>query len=162
MTSDLKVILAIDPGTRCGYVIGGAVWRSADTWNLKPNRHEGGGMRFLRLRRYLSEIFATTATRPDLVVYEEVRRHLGTDAAHIYGGIVAVISGVCEEHDCPYMGVPVGTIKRFATGKGNASKDAMLSAVRERWPETGVINDHEADALALWHFAWAKSAVQEV
>ena len=26
----------------------------------------------------------------------------------------------CEEHELPYQGVPVGTIKRYATGKGNA------------------------------------------
>jgi len=31
-----------------------------------------------------------------------------------------------------YQGVPVGTIKRHITGKGNADKAAVLSAVRER------------------------------
>ena len=32
----------------------------------------------------------------------------------------------------PYKGVPVGTIKRHAAGKGNADKAAMVAAVRAR------------------------------
>jgi Holliday junction resolvasome RuvABC endonuclease subunit len=47
--------------------------------------------------------------------------------------------------------VPVGTIKRFITGKGNASKDQVIAAVQAHGhkPE----DDNEADALALLYFA---------
>ncbi len=138
-------ILAIDPGTHCGYALSPF---ESGTWNLAGGRHEGGGMRFVKLRRFLTEI-----TWVDLVVYEEVRRHLGTDAAHIYGGIVAIISEHCEHNKIPYQGVPVGTIKKFATGKGNANKEAMLAAARARWPEVDIKDDNQADALFLW--AWA-------
>ena len=141
-------ILAIDPGTKCGFALGPY---ESGVWNLSPGRHEGGGMRFLRLRAYLAE----AAKDVNLVVYEEVRRHLGTDAAHIYGGIVAIISEHCEEYSIPYKGVPVGTIKKSATGKGNANKEAMLAAAREKWPEVNIVDDNQADALFL--LAWAKN-----
>jgi Holliday junction resolvasome RuvABC endonuclease subunit len=117
---------------------------ASGVWNLKPSRHEGGGMRFVRLRRYLCELLDANAGEV-LLGYEEVRRHAGTDAAHIYGGIVAVVQSVCEERTIPYQGVPVGTIKRLATGKGNADKTAMVAAAVVRfWPVT---DDNEADAL---------------
>ena len=46
---------------------------------------------------------------------------------------------------------PVGTIKRFATGKGNADKTAMIAAIRARgFPPA---DDNEADAIAL--LLWA-------
>ena len=47
---------------------------------------------------------------------------LGTDAAHVYGGFLATLTSWCEQRAIAYQGVPVGTIKRFITGKGNADK----------------------------------------
>ena len=142
-------ILAIDPGTHCGWAI---TPLESGVWDLSPHRHEGGGMRFFRLRNYLAKVCGGV----DLVVYEEVRRHLGTDAAHIYGGIVAIIQEHCETHapKIPYQGIPVGTIKRFATGKGNSNKEAMVAAARELWPQLNIKDDDQADALFLW--AWAQ------
>ena len=49
------------------------------------------------------------------------------------------------------QGVPVGTIKRFIAGKGNADKAAVIAAVRQRgfYPA----DDNEADAIAI--LLWA-------
>ena len=140
-------ILAIDPGSHCGYALG--LFESG-VWDLSSRRHEGGGMRFLRLRNYLIK----ACEGVDLVVYEEVRGHRGTDAAHIYGGIIAIISEHCELKEIPYSGVPVGTIKKYATGLGNANKEAMVKAARERWPDINMVDDNQADALHL--LAWAQ------
>ncbi len=139
-------ILAIDPGTKCGYAMSST---ESGVWNLSPRRHEGGGMRFFRLRNYL----VSACEGADLVVYEEVRGHKGTDAAHIYGGIVAIIQEHCEMHSIPYSGIPVGTIKKFATGKGNSDKVTMLATARKAWPLTPIVDDNQADAL--WLLAWA-------
>jgi len=85
------------------------------------------------------------------VWFEEVRRHAGTDAAHVFGGFLATLSTWCEQRSVPYQGVPVGTLKRFATGKGNAGKEAVIAAVRARGFTPA--DDNEADALAL--LLWA-------
>lgn len=140
-------ILAIDPGTHCGYALSPF---ESGVWDLSVKRHEGGGMRFVKLRNFL--IKATVGL--DMVVYEEVRGHKGVDAAQVYGGIVAVISEFCEVNQFPYQGVPVGTIKKFATGKGNSNKEVMLAAARAKWPEVKIVDDNQADAL--WILAWAK------
>ena len=59
-----------------------------------------------------------------------------------------------ELRGVPYEGVPVGTIKRHATGKGNAPKQAMIDAARAKGfsPE----DDNEADAIAI--LLWAIDA----
>ena len=104
-------------------------------------------MRFLNLKKMLSDIHGQTPIR--FVGYEEVRAHKGVDAAHIYGGIVATIQTWCEENGgIPYKGVPVGTIKKFATGNGAASKASMMAAVEDRWGVEHLIDDNEADAIA--------------
>ena len=77
--------------------------------------------------------------------------HAGTDAAHIYGGLMATLTSWAEVRGIPYEGVPVGTIKRHATGKGNAPKEAMIAAARARGFSPA--DDNEADAIAILHWA---------
>lgn len=147
-----KSILAIDPGTRCGWALAhdGKVIVSG-TWNLKENRFAGAGMRFLRLEALLNELAQSVI--PQLVVFEEVRRHMGVDAAHIYGGIVGMLTAWCERRKIPYQGIPVQHIKKFATQKGNAKKDAMIAAANAKWPEAQITDDNEADARWIAAFA---------
>lgn len=103
-------------------------------------------MRYLRFRRWLTELKAAAGGIAE-VHFEEVRRHAGVDAAHAYGGFLATLTAWCEHHEIPYSGVPVGTIKKHATGRGNADKTAMVAAMRALGFEPA--DDNEADALAL-------------
>ena len=147
-------ILALDLGTTTGWALRGSDGHiTSGSESFRPQRFEGGGMRFLRFRRWLTEI-KQSCDRIDCLHFEEVRRHVSTDAAHVYGGFLATLTAWCEHHQIPYQGVPVGTIKKHATGKGNANKDAMLAAVRG-WGYAPV-DDNEADALALLHWAIAQ------
>jgi Holliday junction resolvasome RuvABC endonuclease subunit len=148
--TNLKV-LALDLGTQTGWALAtrdGGI--TSGTESFKPQRFEGGGMRYLRFKRWLTEI-KQCADAIDLVVFEEVRRHAGVDAAHAYGGFLATLTAWCEHHQIPYKGVPVGTIKKHATGKGNASKDDMIAAAVKRG--FAPVDDNEADALALLYWA---------
>ena len=83
--------------------------------------------------------------------FEEVRRHAGTDAAHVYGGLMATLTAWAELRGVPYQGAPVGTVKIHATGKGNAPKEAMIAAARARGFNPS--DDNEADVLAI--LVWA-------
>jgi Holliday junction resolvasome RuvABC endonuclease subunit len=85
----------------------------------------------------------------DAMYFEEVRRHLGVDAAHAYGGFLGQLTAWCEQHAIPYEAIPVGTIKRHATGQGNASKQQVIDAMRKLGHAP--VDDNESDALALLH-----------
>jgi Holliday junction resolvasome RuvABC endonuclease subunit len=144
-------VLAIDLGTTTGWALRARDQQIAHGFiSLKPQRFEGGGMRFLRFKRWLCEL-KDMATDIHTVYFEEVRRHAGVDAAHVYGGLMATLTSWCEHHKVPYQGVPVGTIKKHATGKGNASKDDVIAAMRALGHP--VADDNEADALAILHWA---------
>ena len=86
-------------------------------------------MRYLRFKHWLTEM-KQCADGIDAVFMEEVRRHAGwmrrtpmVASSHTHRMVRT------SQH--PYQGVPVGTIKKHATGKGNASKDEMIASVRE-------------------------------
>ena len=146
-----QTLLALDLGTTTGWALhAGDGSITSGSASFKTQRFEGGGMRFLRFKRWLTEI-KQSADGIDAVYFEEVRRHLGVDAAHAYGGFMAHLTAWCEHHQIPYQGVPVGTIKKHATGKGNASKDEMLTAARNLGHAPA--DDNEADALALLAYA---------
>lgn len=143
-------VLAFDLGSTAGWACRtrtGAVLHG--TWTNKASRFDGGGVRYLRWQAWLAELPATLAI--DRVVYEEVRNHKGVTAAHVYGGLMAGLTSWCEQQHIPYEGVPVQTIKKHATGAGNAGKDAVKAAVT-RMGHT-FADDNEADALALLDFA---------
>jgi crossover junction endodeoxyribonuclease RuvC len=45
--------------------------------------------------------------------------------------------------------IPPATVKTYATGKGNAAKDAVMAAAIRRYPETDIPGNDIADAVVL-------------
>lgn len=147
-------VLALDLGTKTGFAYRHENGRIVSgVWNFTPRRFDGGGMRYLKFQHTLAALWIGIAY--SAVYYEEVRNHKGVDAAHVYGGLLGILTSYLEQKEIPYEGVPVGQIKKFWTGKGNADKAAMIGFARQRGfdPE----DDNEADALALLHFKDARA-----
>jgi Holliday junction resolvasome RuvABC endonuclease subunit len=144
-------ILALDLGTVTGWALqqrDGT--KTSGTQSFKPQRYEGGGMRYLRFKRWLNE-FLAQGWELTAVYFEEVRRHRGVDASHVYGGFLAHLTAWCESNRIAYQGVPVGTIKRHATGSGAAKKEAVMAAMQAKGHDPS--DDNEADALAILYWA---------
>ncbi len=150
----MDAILAFDLGTQTGWALltEGRVFSGSESFHT--SRFSGGGMRFLRFRHFLDSLKQKADIKA--VYFEEVRRHLGVDAAHIYGGFLAHLTAWCEDHEIPYQGVGVGTIKRHATGKGNASKEEIITAIKVKG--FNPVDDNEADSLAL--LLWAQDNME--
>lgn len=143
----MAALLTLDLGTTTGFCVGARAGALASgVGNFKPGRFDGGGMRFVRFRKWLDEL--QEAYPISQVAFEEVRRHAGTDAAHVYGGLMATLTAWCEDAHIPYEGVPVGTIKRAFAGNGNASKERMIAEAVKRG--FAPVDDNEADAIGIW------------
>ncbi len=148
-----RTMLALDLGTSTGWAL-----RTADglitsgTLSLRPGRFDGGGMRYLRFSGWLGELDRLSGPVA-AIWFEEVRRHAATDAAHVYGGLMATLTAWAELRGVPYQGVPVGTWKRRLCGKGNASKGEVIEAVIANGFSPA--SSDEADALAILHWAVA-------
>jgi hypothetical protein len=146
-----NAVLALDLGQTTGWAA-----RARDgtithgTAQFRPGRFEGGGMIYLRFRAWLQEV-DESAGGIGAVYFEEVRFHRGVTAAQVHGGYLAHLTAWAEASRIPYRGVPVATIKRHVTGRGNADKDAVIAAVRALGFDPA--DDNEADALALLDWA---------
>lgn len=145
------MLLALDLGTKTGWATASDGGINSGMQAFVNDRFSGGGMRYLKFEKWLNEI-----PKPTQVVFEEVRRHRGTDAAHVYGGLMAVLTKWCESNNIPYAGVPVGTIKKHWTGKGNAGKNLMITEGHKRGFKT--TDDNEMDAIALLHY-WLEEGI---
>lgn len=151
-------ILALDLGTNTGWasvINDGRVFSGVQSF--KPGRFDSSGMRYLRFEKWLNEIFESLGNI-DLIYYEEVRRHMGVDAAHIYGGLLSHLQAWATKKEIPYSGIPVGTIKKHATGKGNASKDEM-KAYASKLMGRAINDDNEADAIAILNCGKAQKLI---
>lgn len=150
-------ILALDLGTKMGWALlmaDGTIM--SGTYPLTSANKDGAGMVFLRFKRWLDGMRKYIGADSS-ICYEAVKRHVGTDAAHMFGGYFAVLSSWCELQKVPYEGVGVAEVKKHATGNGRASKEDMLAAMKLKGhkPE----DDNEADALAILYLAMELAGV---
>ena len=127
--------------------------------------------RLMRLRTIVREVdrwalmLDSADTRADLVVIEAPSlgqaRQGGTLDRH---GLWWLILDRLYTLDIPVVAVTPAARAKYATGKGNAAKDAVLLAVARRWPQAPVTNNNEADAVVLAAMGadWLGSPVGDV
>lgn len=145
-------VMALDLGTQCGWAVvtrDGAFRSGSDRFD--PKRCGGPGKRWLAFREFLTAR-AREAGGIQAVYYEDVKAHgPGVQAAHVYGGFLAILESWCAANNLPLYGVGVGTIKKHATGRGNATKPDMIFAAEALG--VAVTDDNQADAVALLAYA---------
>lgn len=84
----------------------------------------------------------------DLVVIEGYSFASRNSRAHAAGELGGVIRLALHEAGVPFVEVPPSTLKKYATGHGNAGKGEVLAAAIRRLGYEGH-DDNEADALWL-------------
>ena len=139
-------ILSLDLGTTTGWAIYDDIGKiTSGSVSFKDTPFDSKSSRYTKFRKFLNEI--QKEHHIDQIIYEVVRRHMGTLAGQIYGGFMATLQTFGDDYEIEYLGFPVQTIKKFITGKGNAGKDEVIAAVKDKghWPK----DDNEADAIAL-------------
>jgi Holliday junction resolvasome RuvABC endonuclease subunit len=141
----MKTVLALDLGTKMGWALsrcggfGESVTHGVE--NLQPFPKGPRAHRFAAFQEWLEP------TPADVIVYEDIKRHAGTAAAHMWGAWEGILLAHCIRNGIPAHVLGVGEIKKHATGKGNAPKNDVIAAMQARGfsPE----DDNDADALAL-------------
>lgn len=104
-----------------------------------------------RLDYLLAEIRACWMGATDLVVIEGLPLYAGKGNTTV---LLAELHGLVKhrlwEAGVPYVIVAPQARAKYATGKGNAGKDEVMLAVARRYANlVSIINNNEADALAL-------------
>ena len=137
-------LFALDLGTACGFAIFKDGKFISGTRKLGTYKKKFGA-RFHEFRTWLLNIIAKHNI--EAVYFERVFGHKGVEAAHCYGGFLYMLASVCFQQNIPCISFSVQAIKKFMTGKGNATKDEIIAAVKRKGftPAT----DDEADAIAI-------------
>ena len=135
-------ILALDVATTTGWCANGLIYGDQKF----TDQH-----RPAKLKAYsdwVREIIAQT--EPDLVGYE-VPVLRGGPANELLLGMAGITQATA--YDCGCAVAPACrpmTLKKYWTGTGKADKDLMIATCRARGYEPA--SDHQADAIALWHY----------
>lgn len=145
---DLNIV-ALDLATKTGWacLIEGKVSSGVQVFDLK--RGESPGMRFLRLRAWLDEMIVLSG-KLDVVVFEQAH-HRGGAATQLCVGMATEVLAWAAKIGAETMPVHTGTLKKFATGKGNAGKPEMIDAAKRMGYSPA--DDNEADACCLLEYA---------
>ena len=153
--SGSDVIIGLDLGTKCGWAVLHKKKRIASgRWILhRPNTHRA--LRWLAFEKELSQI--VWEYEPEVIAYERVRRHVGTGAAHVYGGFLASLDRLGFSWDNKNSSIGLGleltpleisTWRKAACGRGNVSKLEVMNWAKKRFRYTAKTDD-EAEALAV-------------
>lgn len=86
----------------------------------------------------------------DLVVLEGPSYASSGTAVYTLGWLWGAVFDFCSDmHGIETLVVAPSLRAKYATGKGNAAKDAVLTSVIRRWPDVPVDGNDQADALIL-------------
>ena len=132
---------------------------------LSVSGHAGADDPYRRLHELkyeLARVFSLYPPRPDLVVVEDYSLGMfggGVLSKIRLGEIGGVVRTWLFEHDYRMAFVPPSSLKRFATGNGNADKYRMQTRAIELGAR-GNVNDDEADAFHLRRMGRAANGLE--
>jgi hypothetical protein len=166
-------ILALDLGTKTGWALADDDLISSGTWVLatrgeiakqaKEGKDRCCDRRFKLLQALIRDQFPLGA-----IYFEDVEFSTFTYQTQLWAGFRTVVSLMYPNRVPKVVAVPVGTLKKFATGKGNASKEMMAQSLQRydsgrfilsltatdsagKWGKR--MDDNEVDALHLLRYA---------
>lgn len=121
---------------------------AANTIETKPAA--GYAATNARLGALREEVLAEVRWRnPALVVMEGPALSRNNGRAHDRAGLWWMVYDALTTGGYRLSVVGPNTRAKYATGKGNASKDAVLLAAARRYPSAPISNNNEADAIVL-------------
>ena len=121
-----------------------------DSVGGKGHRDASWFDRWRRVEDLAGRVIGVFGGCADLVVIEApslAQRNAGS--AHDRAGLWWSLFGRLARAEVPVLPVPPAVRAKYATGKGNAPKDAVMLAVARRYPQAPVATNDHADAVAL-------------
>jgi Holliday junction resolvasome RuvABC endonuclease subunit len=144
--------LCLDLASQTGWcvIINGDV-KASGTQSFHKKRGESNGIMFLRLHKWLADMLLLCDGKVDVCAYEQAHFR-GGPATEICVGMQTHVQSWCASHSIESAPVPTQTLKKHATGKGTADKDAMIKKATEILGHAPA-DDNEADAVCIGMWA---------
>jgi Holliday junction resolvasome RuvABC endonuclease subunit len=154
LPTDIRA-LGLDMATKTGWASldGGVVscgrinFTPKPATKTRPKEHEG--KRLLDFEKWLHGTLK--ALQPSVIYYEEAVTNKPNTARVLYG-FRAVMMTRAAHFNIKVVGCHIGTVKKYATGKGNALKPAMVAEAKRLFPQLDILDDNVADALHVLRY----------
>ena len=158
-------ILALDLGTCTGWAINDDGVIRSGMEDFTPKKGDHIGQRYLDFHSWIDEMLDSYELD---YVYYEMPHMRGRRATEVLHGFLAHLQHMCAWFSMDSVGVHSGTIKKFATGNGRASKEDMivkancflhdynkspLENINTMITNRVITDDNEADAICLLKYA---------
>jgi Holliday junction resolvasome RuvABC endonuclease subunit len=139
-------VLGLDIATHTGYfsMHESGVWDFTESMRRNSNKQHGA------FRKTLIEFI--TRHNIKVIVAEDVsvNKHF-TDARKL-SELRGILMEICDTLDLPEpIFINPKTVKKWATGDGNATKEMMVKYCKIRW-KTNPVDDNEADATHIFMY----------
>lgn len=135
-------VLSLDIASLTGWALDTQVY---GTWDFKTLKDESMGMKLIRFKAKLKEVHEVE--KLDIIIYERPAGKHANSMIH-QAKLIGVVEKFCEDNGIDYKAYSASEIKKFATGKGTASKTEMIKAAKTKYGYTGN-DDNEADAIHM-------------
>lgn len=123
--------------------------------NVKPvaseDRYLSKLLRFEKIGNGLLDMLDETIqpwTEPHIFLEGPAYQSKGSSGHDIAGNWWLFYQSLVANGMSPHI-IPPSTVKQYATGKGNANKDAVMAAVIRRYLDIDIPNNDVADAVTL-------------
>jgi Holliday junction resolvasome RuvABC endonuclease subunit len=156
-------VLALDLATSTGWALrerNGVVTSGVQRFEL--GRGESPGMRWLRFRRWVREVIVLGRLSPGgLIACERPLAGRRGFTAGIAIELRTILQEEAAAQQLEVTDVAPATLKKHATGRGNAKKPDMQAAAAKRWGTNaaGELQEDQADALCV--LGWALDEIGE-
>ena len=140
------VILALDQASHTGWAV------ATETGNiLKSGTQTFKGTQGARFSNFRTWLYDMINEHHPVVLAHEIPHFRGYAATLIGVGLVAMIHAVGYDFNIPVFGVHTAQLKKFATGKGKATKSNMTEAASDIIGSSlsAKENNDEADAIHI-------------
>ena len=142
-------VLGLDIATHCGYYS----MHESGTWDFTESQKRNSNKQHKAFRDTLIEFIHKYNIK--LIVAEDV--NCGRNPKEFKSSVKlsefrGILMEICDTLDLPEpIFLNPKTVKKWATGNGNADKDMMVKFCKMRW-RTNPIDDNEADATHIFMY----------
>lgn len=148
-------ILALDLATKTGWATWDGKRMESGVQDFTKKRGDSNGMLFINFNSWLERI-SFPWVGWNFILWEQAH-HRGGPATEIGVGLSTRMQEFCARTGVEHTTVHSLTLKKWATGRGNAKKpDMILEASVYKWKtleEVKDLDDNEADAILLLQYA---------
>lgn len=146
-----EIYIGLDLGQSAGWAVMDSDYVLLDSgvWNNRKIKHKG--QLWVTFHGQIIDLIRDWS--PSVVCYENIRRHVGTAAAHQYGLLRSCVQVTeLDNLQIVYRPIEVSSWKKVSVGRGNATKQEYIDWANDTYGlSLGMKQEDQAAAIGVVH-----------